>query len=73
MIKKATEIFNAWKVAMNPSEDQKQIAEDRLKVCMQCEFKMDNPVLHCSACGCPLGKKIFSQVPKSCPKGKWER
>ena len=73
MIKKVTEIFNAWKVAANPTEDQKQIAEDRLKVCMSCEFKRDEPIFHCGTCGCPLQKKIYSQVPRSCPKGKWQR
>jgi hypothetical protein len=73
MIKKVTEIFNAWKVASNPSEDQRQIAEERLSTCMTCEFKKDQPILHCEACGCPLQKKIFSQVPRSCPKNKWDR
>ena len=73
MIKKVTEIFNAWKVSMNPSEEQEQIAQERLAVCETCEFKKDEPVLHCGACGCPLGKKVFSQVPRSCPKGKWNR
>jgi hypothetical protein len=27
----------------------------------------------CGACGCPLNKKVFSPVEKSCPKNKWEK
>ena len=72
-ISKVTEIFNAWKVSMNPTEDQRSIAESRLKICMKCEFKKDQPVLHCSACGCPLNKKIYSKVSRSCPKDKWDK
>lgn len=73
MIKKVTEIFNAWKISLNPSEEQALIAEARLHTCMNCEFQRDEPILHCGACGCPLMKKIYSQVPRSCPKGKWQR
>ena len=73
MIKKVTEIFNAWKISMNPSEDQQSIAEERLATCFECEFKKEEPILHCGACGCPLKKKVYSQIPTSCPKGKWNR
>jgi len=73
MIKKVTEIFNAWKISMNPSEDQQDIAAERLEICLTCEFKREEPFLSCSACGCPLKKKVHSQIPRSCPKGKWNR
>lgn len=73
MKKKVSEIFNAWKVSFNPSDEQQSIADERLQICMDCEFKREEPVLHCSACGCPLKKKVYSQVSRSCPKGKWSR
>ena len=70
---KVTEIFNAWKVAKNPTDNQQEIAEERLETCNSCEFKREQPLLHCGACGCPLQKKAYSQVARSCPKGKWLR
>lgn len=73
MIEKVTEIFNAWKVSMNPTEDQQMIAEERMAICVSCEFSREQPALHCGACGCPLKKKVYSQIARSCPKGKWNR
>lgn len=73
MIEKVTEIFNAWKASVNPTESQQEIAEHRMEVCMQCEFKKEEPFLLCGACGCPLKKKVYSQIQRSCPKGKWTK
>ena len=73
MIKKVTEIFNAWQISMNPTEDQQTIAEERLSICLSCEFKREEPFLLCSACGCPLKKKVYSQISNSCPKDKWNK
>ena len=73
MIEKVTEIFNAWKASVNPTEDQQMIAEERMAICMQCEFSRENPILHCGACGCPLKKKVYSPITRACPKEKWPR
>jgi len=72
-VNKVTEIFNAWKVSFNPTDEQEEIAQERMKTCQSCEFKREVPALHCGACGCPLQKKVYSQIPRSCPKDKWLR
>ena len=70
---KVKEIILSFATAMNPSEEQKEIAEIRLKTCMGCEFWVDAVVSYCSECGCSTKGKVFS--PKNlnaCPKLKWE-
>lgn len=72
------EIAIAWYRAANPTVEQQQLALERLAVCDTCEFKQKSKLFDeykCSACGCPLHKKIFSTVGSSgvCPKGKWSR
>jgi hypothetical protein len=74
MIKKVTEILNAWLIAANPSQPQIKLASERLKICNSCKFiaykeKTGNP--YCTDCGCPLKKKIFSQKHDACPQHYW--
>ncbi len=74
---KLMEIASSWIAAVNPTEEQKELAEKRLSVCYDCEYKRHNKLtgLHyCGVCGCPLAAKIFSPLPgkKACPKEKWE-
>ena len=69
MINKVTEIFQAWRISYSPEADQAELAAERIQICNSCEFKRDNPVVHCSACGCALKKKIYSPVKGACPKG----
>lgn len=74
MLKKVTEIMQAWVIAANPTPEQIKLADARLKICNSCEFvrhkeKTGNP--YCSDCGCPLKKKIFSQKYDACPKHYW--
>ena len=71
------EIIKAWITANNPSELEKQLAEERLEICMTCEFRKE--IIHnkewsalCGKCGCPLNKKIFTDQYGSCPLNKWE-
>jgi hypothetical protein len=71
---KIKEIIVAWSTAINPTEEQKEIAEIRLKTCMNCEFWAENAIgiEYCSKCGCATKGKVFS--PKgleACPMGKW--
>ena len=73
---KAREIFDAWSISFNPNQIQKKVAEDRFRICIDCKFKREliksqKWSLVCNSCGCPLTKKIYSNVPNSCPEGKW--
>ena len=70
------EIFEAWKIAKNPTPIQEKLANERLNVCKTCEFRKE--VLkgvkwsaYCGDCGCPLSKKIFSQMFNPCTQQKW--
>lgn len=71
------EVFKAWIVSFNPNDTQKELAEERLNICMGCEYRKE--VLKgvrwsalCGECGCPISKKIFSKNYNACPKKKWE-
>ena len=66
-------IAKSWIIARNPTEEQKKIAESRIKICNSCDFS--SKVLGaelCTKCGCPLSKKIFSPAgPDECPEKLW--
>lgn len=71
------EVAMAWYRYTNPTPEQQDLAIERLAVCEPCEFRAPAVLFggyKCSACGCPLHKKVFSS-PRSgaCPKGKWPR
>lgn len=71
---KLTEIVKSWAISFNPTPGQKSLAEYRASVCDTCSFKKDHPILKypiCGDCKCPLSAKIFSPIPKSCPKNLW--
>jgi len=73
---KLVEIGKAWIAAANPTPEQKEIAEHRLAICDGCEHKTFQETMkfwYCSACGCPLNKKVLTPVKDSCPKKKWEK
>lgn len=62
---------------MNPSGDQKKLAEKRAATCDSCRYKSHNTQLdffYCGKCGCPIQAKIFSPLPgkEACPEGVWE-
>lgn len=68
------EITQSWITALNPSEEQQKIADQRIAICNTCEFRKHNDVadfFYCGDCGCPLKGKIYSPIEKSCPKQKW--
>lgn len=71
IIKQATEIFQAWKIAYNPDDKQAELAAKRIKICDTCEFKSESPIKHCTVCGCALKGKIYSPEKGACPKNKW--
>lgn len=73
---KVVEITKAWVVARNPTIEQKNLAEARWNVCIQCsEFREKREITgepYCNDCGCPLNKKIFTPNYNQCPLKKWE-
>jgi len=70
---KVKEILLSYMTAMNPTEEQKEIAEKRLEICATCEFWKQSLVRDfCSKCGCTTSKKVFSPVGSdACPEKKW--
>lgn len=66
-------IAKSWIIARNPTEEQKEKAESRIKICNSCDFS--SKILGaeiCNKCGCPLSKKIFSpRGPEECPEKFW--
>lgn len=71
MIKKVTEIFQAWKISYKPDDHQVNLAAARMSICDTCYFKKTTPFTYCGACGCALEKKIYSPRINACPEGKW--
>jgi len=71
---KFLEIAKSWITAMNPSEEQQSIADQRIEVCNSCSFRKYNDVgdfYFCGVCGCPLKGKVYSPLQNSCPENKW--
>ena len=74
MISKIKEIVQSYAIMVNPTPEQKQIAEIRIATCMSCEKWKENAagIHYCSECGCATKAKIFT--PKgleACPLKKW--
>jgi hypothetical protein len=68
------DIAKSWWVSFNPNEEQSKEGKRRLEICMKpCEYRQDSIVFGyvCGKCGCPLGKKIFSEVEQPCPDNRW--
>jgi len=70
------EIFDAWKISLNPNEKQEELAKLRLAVCLDCSERMEiikglKWSAYCNGCGCPLNKKVFSTTYNACPLKKW--
>lgn len=71
-----SKIVEAWSIARNPTDKQKELAEKRWSICNVCpekgEVMKDKEWSHyCKSCGCPLKKKIFTNNNGECPLGKW--
>ena len=70
------EIFEAWKISLNPTARHEELAKLRLGVCLGCEHKKEiikglRWSAYCGDCGCPLSKKIFSATYNACGLKKW--
>lgn len=71
---KISEIIQSYAAAINPTQEQKEIAAIRLKTCMNCEFWAENAIgmQYCSKCGCLTKGKVFSpKGQQACPEEKW--
>ena len=68
------EIVKSWSNSINPTPEQKDIADYRSSICNSCEFRKKMIHFYCEKCGCPLEKKIFSpKGPEACPGNKWDK
>ena len=76
------DVIKSWWIAENPTEKESFLAKKRLEICKgddanpKCEnyeqlFKKRKWSAICDGCGCPVSKKIFSQVINPCPLDKW--
>jgi len=69
---KIKEIIMSYAAAINPTEEQKKTAEERLEICTKCEFWVEGAINYCGKCGCPTAAKIFSPGRlAACPELKW--
>jgi hypothetical protein len=70
---KVKEILVSYLTSINPTEEQKIVAEKRLEVCVGCEKWVQGAIRdYCSACGCTTSAKVFSpRGAEACPLGKW--
>ena len=71
------EIFKAWAIAKNPTDKQRDLAEKRMEICRTCPSKVQTIKNKewsyvCGECGCPLSKKIFTDMDDACPLSKWK-
>lgn len=67
------QIIKAWIIAYKPSEKQVELAKLRGDVCHECPARKEFISFNiCSECGCPIGKKIFTDEYNPCPMGKWK-
>lgn len=70
---KLQEIFKAWNISFNPTNEQNELASKRINICNGCEYKVTNlGINRCSVCGCALKGKVFTPVIGACPEGKWD-
>lgn len=71
---KIEQIFYGWAMlsfkhlGYKPSKEQSLMAEKRLLICDECEFRTNNK---CKLCGCNLAAKTLVKN-SECPKNKWE-
>jgi hypothetical protein len=70
------QIIEAWIIAGNPTDAQRELAELRGKICDKCPSKkVVTKKLQlgtiCNECGCPIAKKIFTNEYNPCPLFKW--
>jgi hypothetical protein len=65
------EIINAWSISVNPTPEEKELAEIRYDICSKCEYLRKGLFETCNICGCLISKKVFSPRKPACPIKKW--
>lgn len=67
-------IIKAWWISYNPTPAQSKLAQKRLEICSTCPSMIESTVFKfkCKECGCPIGKKIFTDRIGACPLHKWD-
>lgn len=70
---KLKEIIISYATKFNPTEEQKEVAEKRLEICMACEHWVQTSIRdYCGKCGCTTSAKVFTPVgANACPEKKW--
>jgi hypothetical protein len=73
-MKKLMEIAKAWMNSYQPTILQQLLAEKRLAICEKCPSMVESTVFKykCNECGCPIGKKIYTDAMGTCPLHKWD-
>jgi hypothetical protein len=68
------EVVKAWISAANPTKEQSILANKRLEICKKCDSMIESVVFKfkCKECGCPIGKKIFTDKMGTCDLHKWD-
>lgn len=69
------EIFKTWVISFNPTQEQQDIANERIKICNGCESNtyltlFDTHI--CNKCKCPISKMIFTENKNKCKLQKWK-
>lgn len=72
---KLEEILRSYAIMLDPTDDQKFIAKERLQVCMGCPHWVNSKLSnYCDVCTCITSAKVFSPIGQDgCPKKKWLR
>jgi len=70
-------ISKAWYDSYFGSESIKNLSMSRAEICRVCPnrvvgYRKLAPFPKCNLCGCPIGKKVFSNAFNDCPADKWE-
>lgn len=70
-------IIEAWLISHNPTKEQIELSELRLKICDKCEARKEfikgiKIFNACTECGCPVIKKVFTNIYNACPLEKWK-
>jgi len=70
-------ITKAWFDSYFGTDKQKELAIKRASICETCpsrdvKVKGIDLLTVCGECGCPIKKKVFSEVFNDCPLKKWE-
>jgi hypothetical protein len=69
------DIVKAWWIASKPTQEQSLLAQKRLEICKKCPSMIESVVFKfkCKECGCPIGKKIFTDKMGTCDLHKWDK